>query len=479
MPLWGQIAFLDVKYEVKICDMRFKRYILHHCRRVLLLGIDEKATIYYTSERNRQITACFKLHFARKHFNRHNPDTGMMNVRMASLVGVLVLLAIPQAAVGFSPAIGRAHLVAPSSSARAGRGPATGYVDVRLHASNKDEDADDDAMANAFKALDGLSADDFADDDAALTSGMKRSSGDDGSDEAISFDGAPEEEIKKYKEMMTELESEGDGGIYDAIREELGGGSAGGAPYKTIEEAVEKETSILDDADGLGSSDDEEAADIDVSISEKDVSKAPPLTADDVVREATGQPQKPDMEKFMEAAVSEALREAREQSPDVNPQSIRDDEELMAEINAIFEKANDKLMDSVKEMKAEQDSYVKKESEGREDMFKENEARLKDAEQSVSRLMNTVSKETSEVERALADLERERSKLDSSPLAKIAGLKEGGIVKQMSFVGLVLFSLRTVTEILQIAGPNGESHATAAAIQGVIALACGAYFALF
>jgi len=151
----------------------------------------------------------------------------------------------------------------------------------------------------------------------------------------------------------------------------------------------------------------------------------------------------------------------------------------MAEINAIFEKANDKLMDSVKEMKAEQDSYVKKESEGREDMFKENEARLKDAEQSVSRLMNTVSKETSEVERALADLERERSKLDSSPLAKIAGLKEGGIVKQMSFVGLVLFSLRTVTEILQIAGPNGESHATAAAIQGVIALACGAYFALF
>ena len=407
----------------------------------------------------------------------------LSSARMAFLVGVL--LAIPQVAVCFSPAIGRAHLVAPSSSARAGRGPATGYVDVQLHASKKDEDADDDdAMANAFKALDGLSADDFADDDADLSPGMKRSSGDDGSDEAISFDGAPEEEIKKYKEMMTELESEGDGGIYDAIREELGGGSAGGAPYKTIEEAVEKETSILDDADGLGSSNDEdegseEVADIDVSVSEKDVSKAPPLTADDVLREATGQPQKPDIEKFMEAAVSEALREAREQSPDVNPQSIRDDEELMAEINAIFEKANDKLMDSVKEMKAEQDSYVKKESEGREDLFKENEERLKDAEQSVSRLMNTVSKETSEVERALADLERERSKLDSSPLAKIAGLKEGGIVKQMSFVGLVLFSLRTVTEILQIAGPNGESHATAAAIQGVIALACGAYFALF
>ena len=55
--------------------------------------------------------------------------------------------------------------MAPSSSARAGRGPTTGYVDVQLHASKKDEDADDDAMANSFKALDGLSADDFADDD--------------------------------------------------------------------------------------------------------------------------------------------------------------------------------------------------------------------------------------------------------------------------------------------------------------------------
>ena len=110
------------------------------------------------------------------------------NVRVASLVGVL--LAIPQAAVGFSPAIGRAHLVAaPSSSARAGRGPATGYVDVQLHASKKDEDSDDDAMANAFKALDGLSAGDFVDDDDALSSDMKRSSGDDGSDEAIAFDG--------------------------------------------------------------------------------------------------------------------------------------------------------------------------------------------------------------------------------------------------------------------------------------------------
>ena len=180
----------------------------------------------------------------------------------------------------------------------------------------------------------------------------------------------------------------------------------------------------------------------------------------------------------MEQAVSEALEEARQQSSDV-PTSIRDDEELMKEINEIFDKANDKLMESVKEMKAQQDSYVQKESEDRADMFMESEQRLADAEESVSRLMGTVSKETAEVEKALADLERERSKLDGNPLSRIVDLKEQGIVKQASFVGLLLFSLRSITEVLQMVGPNPEAHATAAAIQGVIALACGAYFILF
>ena len=68
---------------------------------------------------------------------------------------------------------------------------------------------------------------------------------------------------------------------------------------------------------------------------------------------------------------------------------------------------------------------------------------------------------------------------ESSASSKFAGLKEGGIAKQASFVGLLLFSLRSVTDLVQISGPNGESHLVAAGIQGVIALACGVYLLLF
>ena len=396
---------------------------------------------------------------------------------VAFLLGLLLAAAAPQQSLGFS-AIGQARSFTPRLAPHAH--VSASLINTRissrsstlplLSASSKggsgDEDVEDDGMTDAFKALDGLSADDFADDTDLPTPPSKSS--DDNDRVEASFDGAPEEEIEMYKKMYNELESEGDGGIYDAIREEMGGGSAGGAPYKSIEEAVSKETSILDDADGIGA---EDGADTDEADGEK-------LTIESVLREAKGEPPKPDMEKFMEQAVSEALEEARKQSPNV-PASIRDDEELMKEINEIFDKANDKLMESVKELKAEQDSYVQKESEDRAEIFKESEQRLANAQESVSRLMGTVSTETAEVERALADLEKERSKLDSNPLSKIASLKEQGIVKQASFVGLVLFSLRSVTEILQMAGPNPEAHATAAAIQGVIALACGAYLLLF
>ena len=93
--------------------------------------------------------------------------------------------------------------------------------------------------------------------------------------------------------------------------------------------------------------------------------------------------------------------------------------------------------------------------------------------------MDKVARETSEVADAVEELKAAQTKLNSNPLSKFAGLKEGGIAKQASFVGLLLFSLRSVTDLVQISGPNGESHLVAAGIQGVIALACGVYLLLF
>ena len=99
-----------------------------------------------------------------------------------------------------------------------------------------------------------------------------------------------QDEMQMYKKMYNELDQQGDKGVYESLREELGGGSAGGAPYSSIEEAIDREEAILNDADGIGSLAD---ADDDVLIASPNIGE-------------------PDMDKFMEAAVAEVSAAAAE-----------------------------------------------------------------------------------------------------------------------------------------------------------------------
>ena len=64
-----------------------------------------------------------------------------------------------------------------------------------------------------------------------------------------------------------------------------------------------------------------------------------------------------DSKDFMEKAVKEALAEAKTMGAPVSssdPNSIFKDEEMMKELNEIFDKANDQLLASIAEMKEEQ-----------------------------------------------------------------------------------------------------------------------------
>jgi hypothetical protein len=126
-------------------------------------------------------------------------------------------------------------------------------------------------------------------------------------------------------------------------------------------------------------------------------------------------------------------------------------------------------------------SYLKSElskatAEARDKSLKAEEERLLQAETSVARLVNKVKDETVEVEKAMEDLKKAQEELLDDPLFKAADLKSGGIVKQGALVGTVLFSFRSFGEILLLSGPNGADHGFAAAVQGVIAVACAAYF---
>lgn len=103
----------------------------------------------------------------------------------------------------------------------------------------------------------------------------------------------------------------------------------------------------------------------------------------------------------------------------------------------------------------------------------EDARRLSQAEDSMVKMLQKVKKETEEVDRAVADLKAAEAELDKDFLFR---LRSGGIVKQTSLVGLVLFSFRSIVDT--IASVSDPSHMTPALIQGGIAIVCAAVFFL-
>lgn len=124
--------------------------------------------------------------------------------------------------------------------------------------------------------------------------------------------------------------------------------------------------------------------------------------------------------------------------------------------------------------KHEQAALTEESAKARKDALKGEEQRLAEAEGSVSRLLDKVKEETLEVEKAMKDLQKAQEQLLDDPLMKAADLKSGGIVKTASLAGALLFSFRSIGELLLLT--QGADHGIAAAIQAVIAVACAAYF---
>jgi hypothetical protein len=218
-----------------------------------------------------------------------------------------------------------------------------------LQRQSKENDHDDEqspddraGMGNAFQSLDDLSALDFgvvedvvqpnkvsktikADEGLLKELNVGSVSRDDDDDNTSSLD-----EVKLYKEMYEEIETEGEDGVYDDILSDLNADSSN----NNDKASTISETTILTDADGIGTlNDDQEGT----------------LTAVEISQ---------DTEKFMKIALEEAIDDVKLKSTsDIEaalPDDILNDKEIMKEIDAIFEKANDKLLDSIADMKKEQ-----------------------------------------------------------------------------------------------------------------------------
>lgn len=313
---------------------------------------------------------------------------------------------------------------------------------VVLLASNEsqgEEDEDDpllndqrEGMADAFAALDGLTADDF--DDLKPSSSLE---------EAVASSTANmEQSAKVFMEMQAELSARGEDGVYDDIIGDLSGDidDLNSIPSAVLEDDVTElgnaldEASVLSDADGLGSGDGSSST----------------LTTADVTNDVLTQEVEPSlsMEDFMSKAVTEALTEVsaaenlagEATSPEdmgetkdiaLAAEQLLEDEQLRKEIEEIFDRAGEKLRNEVAVMKKEQEMFTKVSEDQGLEYIESEKQRLSEAEESVSRLIQTVAARTNEVQEAMEELERARNEAGDGSgggIEKTAlDLKQGGV----------------------------------------------------
>lgn len=199
-----------------------------------------------------------------------------------------------------------------------------------LRSKSRGENEDDrTGMEDAFSSLNDLSSLGSNDDTAKESKTNIKADIDLLKNLDTSSEKSSEDEIKLYTNMMQELEAEGEDGIYDNILDEL-----------SVSEDKSKSTRVFKDADGIGSLVDDE----DEILTAVDISQ----DTDDL------------MKKALEEAMKEVSVKTSENIDDIDkeivslPESILNDEEMMKEINAIFDRANEKLLDGISEIRQEQ-----------------------------------------------------------------------------------------------------------------------------
>lgn len=229
---------------------------------------------------------------------------------------------------------------------------------------------------------------------------------------------------------------------------------------------------------------------------------------------------KPNTDELMGRAIDEALQEAQKQAGGevvMDKESLLDNEEIMSEIEKIFDKANAQLLEGLEEIRTEQvrlflvimswlslsrtppllkgltrfssSSHIlcslslllpqmslARESAERiskvsQDKMEEEEQRLVAAQANMQKMLSRVNKETQNVEKAIEDLRKAQIESEGSLDGQLSDLKSGGLIKQATLAGTLLFTFRAGIEI--VAFLTGDmSHAMPALLQGALAIMC-------
>ena len=208
--------------------------------------------------------------------------------------------------------------------------------------NDADESDDRKGMDKAFDALNELSSLDLSDPDlppkitettisAEAMEGLLQNAG---LDSVANVEG----EVAQMTNMMQELEL-GEEGIYNDVMGSMfdrGETKGGGSDASATTSRPSMSSNVVEDADGIGatqnlpSEDDEVLSAVELST---------------------------DSDEFMKKALEEAMAEVKKTAPvdpRSDPNSILNDEKLMAELNDVFDKANEQLKESIAEIREEQ-----------------------------------------------------------------------------------------------------------------------------
>lgn len=116
-------------------------------------------------------------------------------------------------------------------------------------------------------------------------------------------------------------------------------------------------------------------------------------------------------------------------------------------------------------------SSAEKSAQETADKMEEDEKRLAIAQENMKAMLAKVNEETKNVQEAVEELQRAQEDIDSGVVGQLSSLKSGGLVKQATLVGTVLFTLRSAVDGLALLGGD-QSHLMPAIVQAAIAVAC-------
>jgi hypothetical protein len=281
---------------------------------------------------------------------------------------------------------------------------------------------------------------------------------------------ALEEQVSLYKGMMEEVEKKGEDDLYsDMLADMLEGSDIASTSSKQQQRQAKKEAPEEDEQPSLLSA---------LLSAQQQATDTKPKTTDELIDNVLH-------EVFQEINKPGTSATGETTTPLVS--ELQNDQSLRKEIEAIFERGNEQLLQSLEEMRQEQQALAAKQSAAAQQkqdkaassLGEEDRRRLEKAESAMEQVLRRVTAETEQVEKAVQDLQAAQKSLETgTDLA--SKLRSGGLPKQAALSGFLLFSLRSILDTVAALGNGADAQAltTSALLQSAVAFACAAYFFL-